>query len=211
MVHPQSAGAARARAAAPPQATWSRRYRRSALDDRQPCDGTLRPRGMTSREVGIGSVPNQVRGWKASISRRRSVLLAPGRFGRMRKSPWRRSSSSRPCGQVIRRPGRRGHLVGVQWWSNRNVACCTDGPLLMSNINAHSPSPLTAGPSAVMTPSPLHHQSSRLSVSAAIKSSSVRVRSKCSVVRSTRASRSSTRRRQPDLNSCARPATPHRR
>jgi len=45
VVHPQSAGAARARAAAPPQTTWSRRYRRSVLDDRQPCDGTLRPRG----------------------------------------------------------------------------------------------------------------------------------------------------------------------
>ena len=44
--------------------TWS--VPKVGSDDRQPCDGTLRPRGMTSREAGRGSVPNQVRGWKAS-------------------------------------------------------------------------------------------------------------------------------------------------
>ena len=47
-----------------------------------------------------------------SISRLRSVLLGPGRFGRMRRSPSRRWSSSRPCGQAIRRSGRRAHRGG---------------------------------------------------------------------------------------------------
>ena len=40
------------------------------------------------------------------------VLFGPGRFGRMRRSPWRRWSSSHPCGPVIRRSPRRGHHVG---------------------------------------------------------------------------------------------------
>jgi hypothetical protein len=48
----------------------------------------------------------------SSISRPRSVLLGPGRFGRMRTSPSRRWSSSRPCGRAIRRSGRRGLRVG---------------------------------------------------------------------------------------------------
>ena len=48
----------------------------------------------------------------SSISRPRSVLLAPGRFGRMRRSPWRRWSSFHPCGRAIRRSGRRGHRAG---------------------------------------------------------------------------------------------------
>ena len=50
-----------------------------------------------------------------SISRRRSVLLGPGRFGRMRRSRSRRWSSFRPCGRAIRRSGRRGHRVGGRW------------------------------------------------------------------------------------------------
>ena len=36
-----------------------------------------------------------------SISRPHSVLLGPGRFGRMRKSPWRWWSSFRPCGRAL--------------------------------------------------------------------------------------------------------------
>ena len=47
-----------------------------------------------------------------SISRQRSVLLGPGRFGRMRRSPSRRWSSSHPCGRAIRRSGRREHRAG---------------------------------------------------------------------------------------------------
>ena len=40
------------------------------------------------------------------------VLFGPGRFGRMRRSPWRRWSSSRPCGRAIRRSPRRGPREG---------------------------------------------------------------------------------------------------
>jgi hypothetical protein len=43
---------------------------------------------------------------KSSISRRRRVLLGPGRFGRMRRWLSRRCSLSRPCARVIRSLGR---------------------------------------------------------------------------------------------------------
>ncbi len=49
---------------------------------------------------------------KSSIKRQRSVLLGPGRFGRMRRSPWRRWSSFHPCGRAIRRSPRRGRRGG---------------------------------------------------------------------------------------------------
>ena len=48
-----------------------------------------------------------------SISRPRSVLFGLGRFGRMRRSPWRRWSSSHPCGRAIRRPVLQGLCVGA--------------------------------------------------------------------------------------------------
>ena len=51
-----------------------------------------------------------------SISRPLPVLFGPGRFGRMRTSPWRRWSSSHPCGRAIRRSGRRGHRAGGRSW-----------------------------------------------------------------------------------------------
>ena len=47
-----------------------------------------------------------------TISRPRSALFGPGRFGRRRRSPSRRWSSSHPCGRTIRRSGRRELRVG---------------------------------------------------------------------------------------------------
>ena len=72
---------------------------------------SLKARAMTSmREERLQSVKSGAN--VRSISRRRSVLLGPGRFGRRRRSPWRRWSSSRPCGRAIRRSGRRGPRGG---------------------------------------------------------------------------------------------------
>ena len=45
-------------------------------------------------------------------ARQRSVLFGPGRFGRRRTSPFRRSSSSHLSARAISRPGRRGHREG---------------------------------------------------------------------------------------------------
>jgi hypothetical protein len=42
------------------------------------------------------------------------VLFGPGRFGRMRRSPWRRWSSSHPCGRAIRRSPHPAHCEGEQ-------------------------------------------------------------------------------------------------
>ena len=44
------------------------------------------------------------------------VLFGPGRSGRMRRSPLRWWSSSRPCGRAIRRSCRPGHRVGGRSW-----------------------------------------------------------------------------------------------
>jgi hypothetical protein len=43
----------------------------------------------------------------SSIPRRHSILNGPAQFRRMRTSRWRRWSLTRPCGRVIRTPGRR--------------------------------------------------------------------------------------------------------
>jgi hypothetical protein len=40
------------------------------------------------------------------------VLFGPGRSGRTRRWPWRRWSSSRPCGRATRRSGRPEHRAG---------------------------------------------------------------------------------------------------
>ena len=44
------------------------------------------------------------------------VLFGPGRFRRMRTSPWRRCSWSRPRGRSTRTSGRRGPRVGGRSW-----------------------------------------------------------------------------------------------
>jgi hypothetical protein len=49
----------------------------------------------------------------SSIPRRWLVPLGPGRFDRMRRSPWRWCSSLRPCGRASRRSGRRGRRAGL--------------------------------------------------------------------------------------------------
>jgi hypothetical protein len=52
----------------------------------------------------------------SSISRRRRVLLGPGRFGRMRRWLSRRCSLSRPCARAIRSFGHREHRADGLWW-----------------------------------------------------------------------------------------------
>jgi hypothetical protein len=69
------------------------------------------------------AVPSPTRSFDprmSSIPRRRSVLLGPGRFGRMRTSPWRLWSSSHPCGRV------RGTVTacsGLPGFSRTRRAC----------------------------------------------------------------------------------------
>src|SRR5262249_57079167 len=51
--------------------------------------------GLPTHHPIFGSDPHM-----SSISRRPSVLFGPGRFGRMRRSPSRRGSSSHPSGRA---------------------------------------------------------------------------------------------------------------
>ena len=74
------------------------------------------------------------------ILRQRPVPLGPGRFGRMRRSPWRRWSSFRPCGRAIRRSGlglsfatifpkaESGEYCDVLRWSQRAIDLADGDP-----------------------------------------------------------------------------------
>ena len=83
-----------------------------------------RGRPDATRELGHTALTNRCRSWILRLGRTLPgnfswavrVLSGPGRFGRMRRSPWRRWSSSYPCGRAIRRPGRRGHRAGGRSW-----------------------------------------------------------------------------------------------
>jgi len=67
---------------------------------------TIRPGRVRCRR---GRWPDTGRPELSAVLR---VLFGPGRFGRMRRPPWRSWSSSRLHGRAIRRPGRRGHRAG---------------------------------------------------------------------------------------------------